>query len=163
MAKAVKYTKEVLEEAVLASASVAGVLRFLGLRSDGGTHAHISRRIRYFGIDTSHFTGQAHQKGRPPRNRLHWSEVLSESPVGANRKESKILRRALIESGRPHKCEACGIGPVWCDEPLVLHVDHVDGNSNDSRAANVRFLCPNCHSQTPTWTARNLRHLRARD
>lgn len=53
-----KYTKEILTEAVVNSTSVAGVLRYLGLRNTGGGHSHISSRIRKFGIDTSHFTGQ---------------------------------------------------------------------------------------------------------
>lgn len=156
MSRAVKYTKELLEEAVQGSTSVAGVLRYFGLRVDGGTHSHISRRIKHFGIDTTHFTGQAHQKGRPARSRLHWTEILCETPDSPRRKESKLLRRALIETGRPHKCECCGTGPEWCGSPLVLHVDHIDGNPNDSRPTNVRFLCPNCHSQTPTWAVRNI-------
>jgi hypothetical protein len=54
----IKYTRELLEEAVKQSISVAGVLRLLGLRQAGGTQAHIGRRIREFGIDTSHFLGK---------------------------------------------------------------------------------------------------------
>ena len=50
-----KYTEEILEDAVLQSTSVAGVLRHLGVRPTGGAHAHISRTIKSFGIDTSHF------------------------------------------------------------------------------------------------------------
>ncbi|MEV8191107.1 HNH endonuclease [Rhodococcus pyridinivorans] len=154
MMRPVKYTKEILEEAVVKSTSVAGVLRHLGLKQSGGAHTHISRRIRRLGIDTSHFTGQAHQKGRPPRNRLAWTEILTLKPVGSNRQSPKRLRRALVESGRPHKCEGCGIEPMWCGAPLTFHIDHIDGNPHDSRPHNVRFLCPNCHSQTPTWAGR---------
>jgi allantoicase len=33
------------------------VLRYLGLRQAGGTQSHITRRVRLFEIDTSHFTG----------------------------------------------------------------------------------------------------------
>ncbi len=50
-----RYTEELLTEAVQRSTSVAGVLRHLGLRPTGGAHAHISRTIEAFGIDTSHF------------------------------------------------------------------------------------------------------------
>ncbi|MGV9736401.1 HNH endonuclease [Rhodococcus aetherivorans] len=149
-----KYTREVLEEPVAKSVSVAGVMRYLGLVPSGGAHAHLSRRIKKFGIDTTHFTGQAHMTGRPPRNRMAWAAVLVCKPTGAARAKPKMLRRALLESGRPHQCESCGIEPYWNGSVLTLHVDHIDGNPNDSRPENVRFLCPNCHSQTPTWAGR---------
>ncbi len=155
MGKRIGYTKELLEEAVAASVSTAGVLRHLGLRAGGGSYVVVKRRIEAYGIDTSHFRGMAHQKGRPARNRLHWSDVLTAAPTGANRKETRTLRRALLEYGRAHECETCGIGPEWLESPLTLHIDHVDGNPNDSRPHNLRFLCPNCHSQTPTWARRN--------
>ncbi|WP_205703061.1 hypothetical protein [Janibacter indicus] len=56
-----KYTKELLEEAAANSTSVAGILRFLGLRQAGGTQAHIGRMLKKLEADTSHFT----QRGRP--------------------------------------------------------------------------------------------------
>ncbi|GAA3337521.1 hypothetical protein GCM10020358_14080 [Amorphoplanes nipponensis] len=67
------------------------------------------------------------------------------------------LRRALLETGRPYRCAACGIGDDYNGRPLVLHVDHIDGRPWDCRAHNVRFLCPNCHSQTPTFAGRQSR------
>lgn len=154
MNRSVKYTREILEEAVQHCVNFAEVMRYFGLKPNGGHHTHLSRRIKSLGIDTSHFTGENPQKGRPPANRLRWDQILAHKPIASNRQAPKRLRRALIESGRPHKCEGCGIGPVWCDEPLTFHVDHVDGNPHDSRPHNVRFLCPNCHSQTPTWAGR---------
>jgi hypothetical protein len=41
-----KYTRELLTEAVENSVSVAGVLRYLGIPIAGGTHAHISRKLK---------------------------------------------------------------------------------------------------------------------
>ena len=58
-----KYTREKLESAAQASTSIAGVLRYLGLRQAGGTQAHIGRLLKQFEIDTTHFTGQAHLRG----------------------------------------------------------------------------------------------------
>ncbi|MDO2379241.1 HNH endonuclease [Rhodococcus electrodiphilus] len=154
MGRSTKYILEILEEAVRNSTSVAGVMRYLGLVPSGGSHHHLSRRIKKLGIDTSHFTGSAHTRGGRALNRLEWKEVLVRKPIDAPRQKPPLLRRALVESGRAYKCERCGLGDQWCDYPITLHVDHIDGNPNDSRPENIRFLCPNCHSQTPTWAAR---------
>ncbi|ABG93247.1 conserved hypothetical protein [Rhodococcus jostii RHA1] len=149
-----KYTREVLEQAVAESTSYAGVMRYLGLKPAGGTHAHLRRRINTLGIDTSHFTGQAHTKGKRARNRMTWQEILIRRPAGSRRVQPHLLRRALIEAGVPYKCVACGVQDEWCGLPLILHVDHIRGDPSDSRLQEVRFLCPNCHSQTPSWAGR---------
>lgn len=61
------------------------------------------------------------------------------------------LKRALIILGREYKCESCGIGPSWNGKDLTLQVDHIDGNNKRHDPDNLRFLCPNCHTQTPTY------------
>ena len=53
-----KYTKELLEPLVEESTSIAQVIRKLGLKQAGGTQAHVSRRIKEYELDTSHFLGQ---------------------------------------------------------------------------------------------------------
>ena len=150
-----KYTREVLEQAVAESTSYAGVMRYLGLRPAGGTHAHLSRQIKKFGIDVSHFTGSAHTKGKPARNRMTWQEILIRRPPGSARVQPHLLRRALIEAGVAYQCALCGLNAEWCGLPLTLHVDHIRGDPLDSRLHEVRFLCPNCHTQTATWAGRN--------
>ena len=61
-----------------------------------------------------------------------------------------IIKENLIE----YKCSECGI-QTWNNKPLSLHLDHINGRSNDNRLENLRFLCPNCHSQTETYTGKN--------
>lgn len=70
---------------------------------------------------------------------------------------SELLRKYLhhykiIE----YKCShpKCGITD-WNDEHLVLELDHISGKRNDNRKENLRWLCPNCHSQTPTFRGYN--------
>jgi 5-methylcytosine-specific restriction endonuclease McrA len=109
------------------------------------------------GIDTTHFLGQAHRRGVPNSGRRRPDEVLVLRSADRHRAAPQRLRRALIEIGRPYLCEVCGIDGSWNGARLVLHVDHIDGRFHDCRPDNLRFLCPNCHSQTSTYAGRNRR------
>lgn len=56
-----------------------------------------------------------------------------------------------------NKCANCG----WCEINLKtgkspLNIDHIDGNCTNNKEENLRLLCPNCHSLTPTYGSLNL-------
>lgn len=147
------YTREVLSKIVVNNRSIAGVLRDLGLRPAGGTHAHISRRIKEYGLDTSHFTGRASNTGPGHRGgpaRRAPLEILVKRNSG-RRQLAVRLRRALVEIGVPYKCAKCGLGDTWRGHPLKLQVNHRNHDWLDDRRQNLEFLCPNCHSQTEGW------------
>ncbi|MEX1656699.1 HNH endonuclease signature motif containing protein [Streptomyces pseudovenezuelae] len=151
-----KWTREVLEPVVAESTSVNDVLRRLGLEVVGGHHTNISRRIKAYDIDTSHFSlvvrterQRYNQRRRTPR------EILTEdTSVHARRVPSSRLKRAMREVGVAEQCALCGIKGVWLGEPLPLEVDHIDGNWRDNRVENLRLLCPNCHSTTDSYRGR---------
>lgn len=63
-----------------------------------------------------------------------------------------IKERVLRDNLLPYTCQSCNIEPVWNGKPLVLHLDHINGDSFDHRLCNLRFLCPNCHTQEPTYS-----------
>ncbi|MFD5465318.1 HNH endonuclease signature motif containing protein [Kitasatospora sp. NPDC127059] len=148
------YTRELLQEAVAASHSVAGVVRYLHQRQAGGTQAHIGRRVKALGIDTSHFTGQAHARGKWLPTRIPAAQLLIQRPAEAKRLPGSRIRSALAELGRPELCEECGTGPEWRGRPMTLEVDHINGDWSDNRPDNLRLLCPNCHATTPTYCRR---------
>ena len=61
------------------------------------------------------------------------------------------LKDRLLRSNlKKNECEICGTCS-WCDKPLSCQLDHIDGNNTNHRIENLRILCPNCHSQTPTF------------
>lgn len=66
----------------------------------------------------------------------------------------KLKRRILKEKIFENVCSICGI-IEWNGFPLVLHLDHIDGNSHNHLLENLRLVCPNCHSQTDTWCGKN--------
>jgi len=55
------------------------------------------------------------------------------------------------------ECQICGQKPMWNNKPLTLQLDHINGNSDNNYSENLRLICPNCHTQTETFAARNMR------
>lgn len=149
-----KYSKETLQSVVLESVSITEVMRKLGFKTiSGGCHANIQRRIKFFSIDTKHFLGRRanrgfHHKGGTPS--LEPDDVLVYDRRAGYKEKVSTLRKALIQSGLIEKCEGCETDPTWRGKPLKLQIDHKNGDPLDNRTGNHRFLCPNCHSQTPT-------------
>jgi hypothetical protein len=146
-----------LEAAVVESYSIAGVLRRLGLRVAGGNYKTIQAEIRRLGLSTAHWTGQAHLRGR----RHTWAvktppdTILVEESTyrgGTSKLKSRLVAAGLLREA----CAKCGVSE-WHGERLSLHLDHVNGRSTDNRIENLRLLCPNCHSLTPTYCGKNKR------
>lgn len=54
-----------------------------------------------------------------------------------------------------YKCTECNIDNNWNNKELLLELDHIDGNKNNNIRENLRWICPNCHSQTNTFRNKN--------
>ena len=149
-----KYTVEELEEAVKQSFSVMEVMRRLDIRMAGGSHTHLTKKIEKLGFDTTHFTKQAHNKGKASLQRKSVEQIFTVLPQGSARPKAYQLRRAMLEFGFDYECSLCGINS-WLGKPLTLEIDHVDGNWLNNLVDNLRFVCPNCHSQQETTNRPN--------
>ena len=68
--------------------------------------------------------------------------------LGPNQKRYRVN---LEQEG---KCNTCSISE-WLNKPVSLELDHIDGDRDNNSRENLRLLCPNCHSQTPTWKGKH--------
>jgi hypothetical protein len=139
MRKYTRWQKDTLEEIVSQSITYAECLRKMGLVQAGGNFGTLQRNIDKYNISTSHMLGQAHNKGK---------EIKSFDNLT---KPSAIKKRLIIEYG--HKCQKCN-NTTWNNSPITLELEHIDGNNRNNARDNLSLLCPNCHSQTPTWRNR---------
>lgn len=137
------YTEEEFRKAWASSTSLSGVARELGVRKSGTSINAIRTAGIELGLDKSHFI-------RPTnRRKFDLDEILVEDSEwygGAQQVLTLLVAAGLKE----RKCEHCQIRK-WQDAPLTHQLDHINGVRTDYRFENLAVLCPNCHSQTPTW------------
>lgn len=72
----------------------------------------------------------------------------------SNYQTFKLKQWLLKNNLKENKCEICGISE-WNNKPLNCQLHHIDGNKHNNKLENLQILCPNCHSQTETFTAKN--------
>lgn len=75
-------------------------------------------------------------------------------------KSSVLKKRLLDEKYLKYVCIKCKNNGEWMGEKITLELDHIDGNSENNKLDNLRILCPNCHSQTPTFRGRKNRKIK---
>ena len=84
---------------------------------------------------------------RPARKPLH---------VILNSRSRRTIKVRLLEAGiLKNVCDECGISE-WRGKRICIQIDHINGVPDDHRLENLRMLCPNCHSQTETYAAKNI-------
>ena len=152
------WTVEQLEVAVKAAQSIRGVIDRLGLSPCGGSYRYVHMYAKRYGFDTSHWLGQAHRRGSkvPTVPAAPLGEVLVRHRFFSS---GKLKRRLVNEGFMKPKCVWCG-RKTWRGKPILLELDHIDGDHLNNELSNLRLLCPNCHAQTPTYKGRNARYPR---
>jgi 5-methylcytosine-specific restriction endonuclease McrA len=88
-----------------------------------------------------------------------WPLLFTEnSTISPKAARQYIARYNKIYGWLKHECQKCRNEGFWLGKPITLQLDHKNGIGNDHRIENMRYLCPNCHSQTDTFTGRNKRN-----
>tara|TARA_B100001109_G_scaffold19959_1_gene14302 strand:+ start:176 stop:544 length:369 start_codon:yes stop_codon:yes gene_type:complete len=74
------------------------------------------------------------------------------------------LKTRVIKTGKiPYECFQCKNPGEWQGKKLTLVLDHINGVKLDHRLSNLRFVCPNCDSQLPTYKSRNIKYQKEKD
>lgn len=128
--------KDILLQAIASSSSMGSAAKSIGL-----PYETFKRRCKENGVEMK--TNQGGKGLKKPISR----------PIELLRDRNSIKKRLLAE-GVPNICDECKIPPIWNGKPLVFQLEHHDGNAKNNARENLRLLCPNCHTQTPTWGAK---------
>lgn len=149
------YSVEDIKTAVKQSKCMSDVLKLIKLSTHGTNAVTIKKLMLSNDIDFSHFD----VIGSMQRNKHRWSveDIFKEnSPITRPSLRRNVLKYKVLE----YKCNVCGNEGEHIGQPLSLTVDHINGISNDNRVENLRWLCPNCHSQTENYCGKNKRTTR---
>ena len=151
--KIYKLSDEQFVELLKKSSTISEVLFKLGYTVKGNSwgYSQVKRRMDDLNLDYSIFKGKSAVIKTNKLNNVKKEDILKEN---CNHQRI-VLRRYVIKNNLiPYKCAICGC-TEWQGKTLSLELDHINGINNDNRLENLRFLCPNCHSQTSTYGSRN--------
>jgi len=147
-----KLTDEEFLNLVKSSLNISEVLFKLGLTTVGNSwgYSQVKQRMTDLNLTGKDFRGK-NTTHIEKSDKIDPKKLLCEN----SRHQRTVLRKYLIKHDLvSYKCAICGI-KEWQGKTLSLELDHINGVNNDNRLENLRFLCPNCHSQTTTYGAKN--------
>lgn len=137
--------KEAINSIIKECLCIKDVLQKLNISINSHSYKAINKLIDEFNIDITHFDANKAFS----RNKFHWdADTLLIKNSTADRSTIRLYMKKHHFTGR---CSECGIGEMYNNKFLRLELDHINGDSTDNRLENLRWLCPNCHSQTSTF------------
>jgi hypothetical protein len=158
---------EISRTLALSKSTVSYHARCLGVEPD----ARFARRYDWAAIRSYYEEGHTVRECRERFgfNMSSWANALGRGDIVPLTPRQKLdaylrsgrsmprpsLKQLLLEAGvKRNECERCGIDE-WRGRHLSIALHHMNGDADDNRLENIRFLCPNCHSQTENYGGRN--------
>ncbi len=140
--------KDELQAIIKECKTIKQVIDRLGLNVCVYQYKAFKSRVIAESLDVSSLSSS-----RYPAEALAASTIPLEDHLVENRMvcNTSLKRKLLKAKLLKNECSKCPNTGEWNGEPLTLQLDHINGNRTDNRIENLRLLCPNCHSQTPTW------------
>jgi len=149
----ISCTKEEFSELIKKSKTFTEALAFFGLGNKGNNYRTLRERMDYENVQYAHLYENIYRK-KEFGKKTPIQNILVE---GSKYSRPDLKRRLLEENLLENRCSVCGLMPEWEGMSLVMILDHINGISNDNRLSNLRFICPNCNSQTKTFSGRNVK------
>lgn len=153
--KVYNLSDEEFKELIANNNSWCACARAIGLSPYGSnSRIQLHKRVNELNCNTSHFSQTAAAQEVSNKNRTYnLEEIMVEDSTYQN--ITKLKERIIRENIIPYQCAICGNTGEWLGKRLGLQLDHINGKHFDHRKENLRFLCPNCHSQTDTFSGKN--------
>lgn len=137
------------------------ILTNIGMSNTAGCYTTLKEKIKFDNIDASTFLQNKklfNQKNKNlTKQKYSDADAFTINPnISRHNIKSRIIKNNIFK----YECKICKQGDVWQNKKIVLVLDHINGINNDHRLENLRFLCPNCNSQTETFTGKNTKRQR---
>ena len=151
MSNKYKFNDEDFVYAVANSTSIRGTLVKLGLNATGGSYRVFHNRTQRLNLDTSHFTGQGHNRGKKFSPKRSLEDYLSNTfPINSHKLKLRLISEGIFMK----KCYQCNLSK-WNEVDIPVELHHIDGNHSNNSLENLVILCPNCHALTSNHRAKN--------
>ena len=160
-----KFTKEDFLNVLEVNDTWSGVLKSLDVYDKHLKELpYLKQKLTELCIDYSNF-GKSIFRRKPGTSRNQFTKYSHDEifkfPCEVN---PSTVKRALLEvEDIKYECAICGMEPVWQGKPLVLTMDHIDGNTDNCLLENLRWVCPNCDRQLLTFCGRNKKRTYTRE